>query len=305
MPKAELHLHLEGSVQAATLMELDASLDPEQIAANTTYSDFAGFLKAYVWVNRLLRTPEHYALAARRLFESLHAQGVVYAEVTLSAGVVLWKGQDLEAIYDALHRESLQAPFPVYWIFDAVRQFGPDAAVPVIEFAAAHCDRGVIAFGIGGDEGRGPARDFAAIFRRARQAGLRLTCHAGETGGPESIAAALDIGAERIGHGIAAARDPALLRRLRELDVPLEVCITSNLRTGVVSSLDAHPLRRLFDSGVPIVLNTDDPALFDCSLESEYALAAARFGFLDSELRQLVENSLRYAFAPRGALSSS
>ncbi len=305
MPKAELHLHLEGSVQAATLIELDPSLDPDQIAAHTAYTDFAGFLKAYVWVNRLLRSPEHYALAARRLFESLQAQGVVYAEVTLSAGVVLWKGQDLEAVYNALYRETLRAPFPVHWILDAVRQFGPEAAVPVVEFAAAHRGRGVIGFGIGGDEVRGPARDFAGIFDRARKAGLRLTCHAGETDGPESVAAALDIGAERIGHGIAAATDPALSRRLRELDVPLEVCLSSNLRTGVVPSLDAHPLRRLFDSGVAIVLNTDDPALFDCSLESEYALAASRFGFAESELRHLAENSLRYAFAPRGALSSS
>ncbi len=299
VPKAELHLHLEGSIEPATLQEIDPSLSLAEITAHTTYEDFAGFLRAYVWVNKRLETPQHYALALRRLAVSLAAQGVVYAEITLSAGVILWKGQDLDAIYSALWEESLRARVELRWILDAVRQFGPEAAVPVAEFAARARDRGVVAFGIGGDEVRGPAREFATVFRAAREAGLRLTCHAGETAGPESIREALAIGAERIGHGVTAVHDPALMAELRERAIPLEVCVTSNVRTGVVRSASAHPVRRLYEAGIPVLLNTDDPALFGCTLASEYELAAS-LGFSESELLELAEASLRFAFVAGG-----
>ena len=126
--------------------------------------------------------------------------------------------------------------------------------------------------------------------------GLHLTAHAGESMGPESVWAALALGAERIGHGIAAVRDPALMRHLRDHDIPLEICITSNLVTGVVERLEDHPVRRLFDAGVPITLNTDDPAMFGCTLTGEYRLAAGQFGFSEAELRGIAENGFRYAF---------
>ncbi len=150
--------------------------------------------------------------------------------------------------------------------------------------AAERMDRGVIAFGIGGSEERGPANWFGDAFRFARGAGLRLTAHAGESMGPQSIWDALELGAERIGHGIAAAQDPALMRHLRERDIPLEVCISSNLVTGVVARIEDHPVRLLYDAGVPLVLNSDDPAMFRCSLTGEYALAASQFGFTREEL---------------------
>ena len=145
-------------------------------------------------------------------------------------------------------------------------------------------------------ETRGPAEWFTDVFAFAREAGLHLTAHAGESAGPESIRAALKLGAERIGHGIAAARDEALMRHLRERGIPLEICITSNLVTGVVKSIDEHPVRRLFDAGVPIVLNTDDPAMFGCTLVGEYRLAAERFGFSEAELRGIAENGFRYGW---------
>jgi adenosine deaminase/aminodeoxyfutalosine deaminase len=169
----------------------------------------------------------------------------------------------------------------------------------VAELAAERKDRGVVAFGIGGSEERGPALWFTEVFSFARCAGLRLTAHAGETGGPESVWAALRLGAERIGHGIAAVHDPELMRHLRERDIPLEICITSNLATGVVQRLEDHPIRRLYDAGVPLILNTDDPAMFGCTLVGEYKLAASRFGFSEAELRQVARNGFRYAFAPQ------
>jgi adenosine deaminase/aminodeoxyfutalosine deaminase len=296
MAKGELHVHLEGSLEVETLLEIDPSLTPAEIREHTAYHDFAGFLRAFVWENKLLRTPEHYGLATRRLIEKLAAQNVVYAEITLSAGVVIWKQQDLEAVYQAIWHESQRAPFPVFWILDAVRQFGPEAARPVVEFAAEKVDRGVVAFGIGGDEARGPASWFKEVFAQAKASGLRLVCHAGETCGPESVWMAIEIGAERIGHGIAAIHDEKLMAFLKERDIPLEICITSNVRTGVISSIQDHPARRIFDAGVPVVLNTDDPALFETTLCGEYQLAAQQFGFSEEELAGLAANSLRYGF---------
>ena len=163
----------------------------------------------------------------------------------------------------------------------------------VAKFAVTRRDEGVVAYGIGGDEVRGPAEWFRDVFAFARDGGLRLVCHAGETAGPESVRAALDIGAERIGHGIAAAQDPALMARLRESNVPLEVCISSNVCTGAVASLEAHPVRQLYDAGVPITIHTDDPAFFHTSLAREYEIAERVFGLPAEEL---AANGFRYAF---------
>jgi aminodeoxyfutalosine deaminase len=276
--KAELHVHLEGSIDAETLLAIAPSLSREEIAAHYTCRSFDEFIQGYIWVNRKIEKPEHYALATRHLLERLAAQDVTYAEITLSAGMILWKGQDLPAIYDAIWRETQRSPVKAFWIPDAVRNLGPEPALPVAKFALERRGDGVIAFGLGGDEARGPAELFRDVFAYARDGGLHLVCHAGETTGPESIWAALDIGAERIGHGIAAARDPLLLKKLRESNIPLEVCISSNVCTGVVPSLEDHPVRQLYDAGVPIVLNTDDPAFFHTTLTREYEIAERLFG---------------------------
>jgi aminodeoxyfutalosine deaminase len=293
MKKAELHVHLEGSIEPETLMAIDPSLTRADIEANLKCGSFAEFLRGYIWVNTKLEKPEHYALATRHLLDSLAAQEVTYAEVTLSAGVVLWKQQDLAAVYDAVWRESQRSSIKTFWILDAIRQFGPEKGMEVAEFAVSRRDHGTIAYGIGGDEVRGPAHWFRDVFAYARDGGLRLVCHAGETAGPESVWAALAIGAERIGHGIAAAKDAALMARLREDDVPLEVCISSNVSTGAVASLDMHPVGELHQAGVPITIHTDDPAFFQTTLTREYELAEKLFGLPAEEM---AANSFRYAF---------
>ncbi len=296
MPKAELHLHLEGAVEPETLHELDSAMPVEELRALYRYRDFDGFLKAFGEIGKRLRRPEDYALATRRLLERLAAQNVRYAEIILAAGVVLWKGQEFGPIFEAIREASIGSPVEVRWILDAVRQFGVEDAMRVAEMAAARIGQGVVALGIGGSEERGPAEWFTDVFAFAKGAGLRLTAHAGETGDPNSVRAALRLGAERIGHGIAAAGDPDLLRCLRERDIPLEISITSNLVTGVVKRLEDHPIRRLYEAGVPIVLNTDDPAMFGCTLEGEYRLAQ-HLGFSETELRAIAQNGFRYAFA--------
>jgi aminodeoxyfutalosine deaminase len=296
LPKAELHLHLEGSVEPETLHELDPGTSLEECRAIYSYPDFDAFLKAFGAVGKRLRTPEDYALVTRRLLEQLAAQNVRYAEITLAAGVVLWKGQEFAPIFDAVVEAACGSPVTVRWILDAVRQFGVEPAMQVAALAAERVNRGVVAYGIGGSEERGPAAWFTDVFAFAKRSGLRLTAHAGESMGPESVWAALDLGAERIGHGIAAARDLGLMRHLRDHNIPLEICITSNVITGVVKRLDEHPLRALYEAGVPIVLNSDDPAMFGCSLTDEYRLAARAFGFTEAELRGIAENGFRYRF---------
>jgi len=296
LEKAELHVHLEGSIDVETLCAIDPSLSRQDALEGYEYRDFQGFLKSFAFAAKRLQSPEDYSLAARRLFEKLAAQGVVHAEVILSVGVILWKGQDFVPIWNALVRESARAPLAVRWNIDAVRQWGVDKAWDVVRLAVERVHEGAVSFGLGGDEAGGPAAQFREVFAFARDHGMRLTCHAGETTGPESVWQALEIVAERIGHGIRAIEDAALVAHLAAQRIPLEISITSNVRTGAVSSYAEHPVRKLFDAGVPLILNTDDPALFDAHLVGEYEIAAQRFGFTGEELRLLARNSLDYRF---------
>jgi adenosine deaminase/aminodeoxyfutalosine deaminase len=225
-------------------------------------------------------------------------ENIRYAEINLSAGVILWKKQDLAAFDEAVRQAAEGSPVQVRWIWDAVRQWPAEDAMRVAAMAAERIGSGVVGFGLGGDETRGPAEKFTEVFRFARSKGLRLAPHGGEITGPESVWAALDLGAGRIGHGIAAARDPRLLAALRDRDIPLEICITSNVLLGAVASIEEHPVRRIFDAGVPITLNTDDPGLFRTTLTREYELARDVFGFTPAELAQIAANGFRYAFCP-------
>jgi adenosine deaminase/aminodeoxyfutalosine deaminase len=296
--KAELHLHLEGSIEPETLQQLEPRLTTGEIAERYRYTNFTGFIESFKWVVGFLRSPDDYALATRALLQRLARENVRYAEITLSAGVVLWRNQEFAPVYDAVTREAARHPVTTYWVLDAVRQLGIEAAWKVARLAAERAGDRVVAFGLGGDEARGPASAFEPVFEFAREHGLALTPHAGETTGPESVWDALRCGARRIGHGIRAVEDPKLLADLRARDIPLEVCISSNIATGAVPSLREHPLRRIYDAGVPVVLNTDDPAMFHTTLSREYELAQKCFGFSRAELEGLAANGFRYALRP-------
>jgi aminodeoxyfutalosine deaminase len=307
LPKAELHLHLEGSMEPATLLELrlrhgmpGASLAEVEQLYN--YENFAGFLMAFKDVTGHLRTPEDYELITYRLTERLKSENVRHAEVFVSVGVCLWRNQDFPPIFEALERgrERAEKDFGIslLWIFDAVRQFGAEKAKAVADLAIQFRDRNVAGFGIGGDEVQGPAELFKDVYAHASAHGLHLTAHAGENAGPESIWGALNLKAERIGHALTAGKDPELIEELAERQIPIEVCVTSNLRTGCCTEISQHPVRNYFDNGLMLTLNSDDPAMFRTSLAAEYRLVQETFGFTDEHLRELARNSFEASFLP-------
>ncbi|MGO9936357.1 MAG: adenosine deaminase [Terracidiphilus sp.] len=319
LPKAELHLHLEGTITPATLVELSARHDARPITlpeaeALYQFTDFTGFINAFKAVTRRLIGPEDYELAAWRMIEALAAQGVVHAEVYISVGVVyLWRNHDpacFEPIFEGLERArergQRELGLSLYWIFDAVRHFTVPEAERVFRKAAElrSAYPSIIGIGLGGDERMAGSAPFRALYADARKAGLRLTNHAGETTGPEAIWEALAIGSERIGHALSAIQDPALVGELRARGIALELNPTSNVRTGVCPSFAAHPLRPYFDAGLLVTINSDDPAFFGSDVASEFLLAHIEHGFSQNEIRQLATNSILASFLPESEKNS-
>src|ERR1700739_1864394 len=306
LPKAELHLHLEGAVEPATLLELrQRHGDTTTLAETETlyrYSDFPSFLTAFKEVSAHLRGPDDYELITHRLMQRLKEGNVLHAEVYVAVGVCLYRKQDFAAIFEGLERGRVRGArdfgVSLLWIFDAVRHFGSAEAQRVAELAVQYQERNVVGFGIGGDERRAGPELFREVYSYCAEHGLHLTAHAGETAGPESIWGALNLRAERIGHGLTACQDPDLIQELSERQVPVEICVTSNVKTGVCPNLGDHPVRRYFDEGLMITLNTDDPAMFGTSLSREYQLVQENFGFSDEHLRELARNSFEAAFLP-------
>jgi aminodeoxyfutalosine deaminase len=324
LPKAELHLHLEGSVDPLTLSQLSEKhhtpfpwssnrykplpdshrpLTIAQAAALYNYADFTGFLMAFKSVTERLRDPEDFELITYRLVEKLAAQGCLHAEVFVSVGVIFWRGQEFDPLFAGMERGRLRAEkdfgTSLYWIFDAVRHFGPEEGEKVLAKALQLQTANIIGIGIGGDERLAGPELFEQVYAKAAHHGLRLSVHAGETVGPASIYGALDVlKAERIGHALHAGQDPALIERLVRDQVPLELCVTSNLRTSCCAEVSAHPLRRYFDAGALVTLNTDDPEMFQTTLVREYQLAQDAFGFTNEELQQLAANSFRASWLP-------
>jgi aminodeoxyfutalosine deaminase len=261
-------------------------------------------------VTSFVRDPQDFALILNDLGEHLLTQHVVYAEITLSVGVMILRKQSPEANYDAMlavtesfARRGLQLKF----IFDAVRQFGADAAMQVVNAASHSQDkaRSIVAFGIGGDELAIDTNEFRAVYDKAAGIDLHRLIHAGEVGGPEKIREAVELlGVERIGHGIAAVHDEGLMDLLAERRIPLEICPAGNICTGALAKqlqrkgarIEDHPLPKLLRHGIPIVLSTDDPAMFHTTLQGEYE-NARRMHLTEQEIASLQQASFDYAFA--------
>jgi len=309
LPKAELHIHLEGSIEPATAVELAArhgiELSAIEVADRYAPGDFAQFIEAFKWVTSFLRQPDDYALIAAHLAESLIRQNVLYAEVTLSTGVMLRRKQDPLANFAAIRDAT--APFKdlrLNWIFDAARQFGAQAAMEVARVASSARADGVIALGMGGDELALPASDFQRVYEFAAGQGLHRLVHAGEIGGPEQVRDAVELlGAERIGHGIGAMHSEHTMDVLAARGITLEICPTSNLRTGALARQLAkskahaseHPVGLFLRRGLSVTLGSDDPAMFETSLTREYELVRET-GLSDAELKKLAETGFTAAF---------
>ena len=316
LPKAELHLHLEGSITAETLVELSRTNDAQPLTlpearATYSYSDFPTFLLSFKAVTERLHSPADYETITYAMLRDLAAQGVRHAEAYISIGILYHFARlDVDEVMAAIERgrERGERDFGIslLWIIDAVRHFGVEECARVFRKAAELRLQypSVVGIGIGGDEARGPAHEFRELYAEAKANGLHLTCHAGESTGPQSVWAALNIGAERIGHALTAEQDFDLLQVLAERQVALELNITSNLRTGCCAALELHPVRRYFEEGLMVTLNSDDPPFFGANLLDEYLLAHREFEFSLDQMRELAANSIEASFlAPERKLA--
>jgi len=309
LPKAELHVHLVGSASVDTVLELSRShpelgvpTGEEALRAFYDFTDFAHFIEVYIAVNALVRRPaDVYALVVG-VARDLAVQQVRYAELTVTPDSHLLLGIAPAALAEALTaaRDDAGAASGVElaWIFDIPGELGLDSGERTIHWVEAHAPEGTVGFGLGGPEIGVPRPQFADVFARARALGLHSVPHAGETTGPQTIWDAIQsLGAERIGHGIAAADDPTLMAHLAEHQIALEICPTSNLRTRAVPALPEHPFVRLREAGVPMTLNSDDPGMFATTLNDEYLVASQVFGLSRVELVGLARTAIDVSFA--------
>ncbi len=260
------------------------------------FRDFEGFLASYLFSSYFIRSVEDFRELVSAVAAGLERDGIDYAEVTVSIPEYLMHGLPLEGLVEVLSAAA-RAPGPrLRWIVDFVRNFGPDAAGSLLGRLLANPPEGWVGITLGGSEHLCPPGPFRATYEKARAAGLKLTVHAGEAAGPESVWEAIrELGVDRIGHGVRAVEDPALVAYLVEKQIPLEICPTSNLRTGVYDALDQHPLALLHRAGVAVTINTDDPTFFGTTLENELAQAAG-MGLDGADLDRITGNARRFAF---------
>jgi adenosine deaminase len=287
LPKAELHVHHVGSASPRIVAELAARYegdtpvptDPERLAEYFTFTDFAHFIEVYLSVVDLIRDPQDIWTLTYEIAREMAGQTIRYAELTLTPYSSITRGISAEAyceaVEDARSRAAVDHGVDLVWCFDIPGEAGLPSAEVTLDAALRQRPDGLVSFGLGGPEIGVPRPQFEPYFAQARAAGLRSVPHAGESTGPETIWDAIKhLGAERIGHGIAAAGDPELVTYLRDHQIPLEVCPTSNVCTRSVGSLGEHPLAVLYEAGVPLSINSDDPPMFSTSLNHEYEVAA-------------------------------
>ncbi len=316
VPKAELHVHLEGSIQPATLLTLaqrNGVRLPAQNVADLqkwfTFRDFNHFIEIYFEISSCLKTIEDYELIAYEFGASMARQNVRYAEVTFSPSTHHFSlGIPFDTFFTGLTRGRLQAQkefgIEIRWIFDIVRDIPNEmltsrCAEYTLAVALEGMNDGVVALGLGGAEVGHPPQQFIAWFEKALEAGLHSAPHAGETVGPDSVWGAIRIlGAERLGHGVRSIEDPALVAYLADGHIPLEVCPTSNVRLGVYADLASHPLPDLHEAGVPVTINSDDPPLFNTTLNDEVKLLVDPFNFDINTINEILLNGVRCSFLP-------
>jgi adenosine deaminase len=301
IPKVEIHVHLEGAIPLPALFELVRKYDPDaagslaELEARFRYRDFPHFIETWVWKNGFLRELDDFAFIAEAAARDLCEQHVLYAEAFCSPPDFAARGLPVGGIIEAIRRGLDRAPgIAVNLVPDLVRDCGLEQARRTLDAVAEVKGSGVVGIGIGGSEHAFPPAPFAAVFERARELGFRTSAHAGEAAGASSVRDAIEaLRVDRIGHGTRAAEDPTLVEELAARQVPLEMCPISNVRTGVVPNMAAHPIRAFFERGLLVTVNTDDPAMFDTSLAREYRELSRVHRFTHGEICRLVENAAR------------
>ncbi len=315
IPKVELHLHLEGAIPLETLLAFirRAGTEPDvrtvdELRRRLTYPDFEGFLETWVWKNTFITEVDDFDGITYDVLADLHAQNVPYVEMHYSPGDYRDRGFTLagvtEAVLAGVSRARRDFRLRGNLILDLLWGATVEEAWGWLEEATPFLGRGVVGVGLGGSEQKSPARAYAELYREARKRGFRLTAHAGEALGPESVWAVIDeLGVERIGHGVRACEDPDLVELLKERRLPLEVCVTSNVKTGVYPSAAAHPIRYLFEQGLVVTVNADDPTMFHTTLSDEYLVLLRDLGFTAAELKTLSMNGVEASFLPEAEKS--
>lgn len=329
-PKSELHVHLRGALPPALLAELLRKYPPEVALADAPaahiefmgrfanlapflapgrdldqrveeiyrFESFHQFLAAFLYTGYFFREVEDVERLISVVTQALAGQNVVYAEITVAFPSYLDQGIPLNPLIEALDRAAAKAPLKLQWIVDLIRNRGPAECEELLEKICASRPPSIVGITLGGTEDGFPPGPFAGVYRTARERGLRTSVHAGEALGPDSVWDAIRLlEADRIGHGVRSVEDPRLVEYLAERKIPLEVCPTSNLRTGIYADYNSHPVARLFRAGVAATINTDDPAFFRTDVTAEYG-ALYEAGVLDFELVEMMRNGFRYAFVP-------
>ncbi|MBN2380617.1 adenosine deaminase [candidate division WOR-3 bacterium] len=310
IPKVELHLHLEGAIPIDTVFALirKKGTEPsirtlEDLRARLRYRDFHHFIETWIWKNSFITESSDFEEIAYQVLHSLKEQNVKYIEAFYSPGDYEHLGMTVHEITENLIRgkERAAADFGIgcELIMDVIRGDGVDKAMQRVEQVTPFLGKGVIGIGLGGSEQKYPPEPYAPVYAEAQKRGFRLTAHAGEAAGSVSIWGAIkELGIERIGHGVRAFEDPELLAYLRDTQIPLEMCAVSNLRTGVVSSIEHHPICIYFDEGLMVTVNSDDPTMFNTDISQEYLVLARDLNFTPTELKRLSLNGVEASFMP-------
>lgn len=305
MPKVELHVHLEGSIRPETFLKLakrhNIVLPADDLAGLRRwyqFTDFSHFIEVYLKIAASLKTPDDIELIAREFLEGQARQNVRYSEVIYTPyNQFLANGIPVDEQLDALNRArtwaSREHGVDCQFIFDISRETEPEQGLIVAGWAIEAMDRGVCGLGLGGPEVGNPPVKFKDAFAMAYRAGLPAMPHAGETEGPESVRGALEwLHPYRIEHGVRSLEDPLLVETLKEIQMPLDVCPTSNICLKVFPSLAAHPLPEMIELGLDVTLNSDDPPLFNTTLTQEYLNAVLMMGLDVETLINLVSNAI-------------
>ena len=307
IPKAEIHLHLEGAIPLDALWTLigkyggDSSVpDLEALERRFEYRDFPHFIDTWMWKNEFLREYEDFTWIAEAVARDLARQNIRYVEAFYSPPDFSHHGLEPARLTQAIRAGLSRVPeIEVALVADLVRNYGPERGARTLAEVAEARELGVVGVGIGGSEEQFPPEPYAAVFQEARRLGFHTNAHAGEAAGAASVWGAVrELGVERIGHGTRAEEDPALLDHLAEHRIPIEMCPLSNVRTGVTPSIDQHPVRRYFERGLLVTVNTDDPKMFGNTLAEELRLLEERLGCSRDDVRQVVLNGLRASWLP-------